>query len=101
MRHAALAAMYLFAPASASAAEVCGNGLDDNGNSMADEGCWPDEVLKICENPLSCKMTGHVAYKTGALVYQLPADIAPAVPYGSPLTFAPAYMSAYSPPSTN
>jgi hypothetical protein len=88
--------------AASATPEVCGDGIDNNGNGMADEGCWPSEALGgVCESPMSCKTTGYIAPKTGDLVYQLPPDLNPTVPYGPALQFKRTYMSAYAPPSTN
>src|SRR5205814_8308497 len=50
-----------------------------------------------CENPLSCADTGDVSPLTGSLRYELPADVAPASPYGVPLAFHRFYMSQYVP----
>ena len=62
--------------------EICGNGIDDDGNGMTDEGCYPTLTTSVCESPLSCGDTGMVSWSTGSLHYDLPPDIAPAVPYG-------------------
>ena len=48
--------------------EVCGNGLDDDANGFADNGCWPAASMGgVCESPMSCAVTGDVASKTGGL----------------------------------
>ena len=80
----------------ARAAEICGNGIDDDANNLVDEGCYPGLVTQ-CENPLSCEDTGYVAPKTGSLHYSLPPDVAPSSPYGLPLSFRRFYMSKYEP----
>ena len=84
-------------PASVEAQEICGNSADDNGNSYADEGCAPSLSLGICESPLSCAQAGAVAPKNGGIVYSVPADLAPTVPYGPSLTFERKYVSLYAP----
>ncbi len=91
----------LIASTRAQAAEICGNGIDDDLDSYADDGCWPAAVMGICQNPMSCKETGDVGPKTGSLVYQLPPDLKVAVPRGLPLEFKRTYMSQYAPPATN
>ena len=81
----------------ASAAETCGDGLDNDTDGLADEGCWPAAVTGVCENPLSCGLTGSIAPKLGAVVYAMAADLAPRVAYGPELTFQRTYMSHYEP----
>ena len=80
----------------ASAAEICGNGIDDDLNNLVDEGCYPGLVTQ-CENPLSCEDTGYVAPKVGGLHYSLPPDVAPSSPFGVPLSFRRFYMSKFEP----
>jgi len=80
-------------------AEICGNGIDDDGNGLTDEGCYPTLSTGVCESPLSCGDTGMVSWSSGSLHYDLPADIAPAVPYGPGIGFRRFYTSMYSPGS--
>src|SRR5437867_934388 len=71
--------------------ETCGDGIDNNGNSMADDGCWPNGALNggnFCESPMPCNTTGDIAPKTGNIVYKLPPDLSPAVPFGPSLVFS-------------
>ena len=75
------------------AAEVCGNGLDDDSDGLDDEGCF----AQVCESPLSCNDTGMVSPLMGALRFQLPPDVAPQVPYGSGIGMRRFYTSMYSP----
>ena len=77
--------------------EICGNGIDDDGNGLTDEGCYPTLTTGLCESPLSCGDTGMVSWSTGSLHYDLPPDIAPAVPYGPGIGFRRFYTSMYSP----
>src|SRR5688572_26515891 len=95
----ALLATALMTSSAWAVPEVCGDGIDNNSNAMADEGCDPNATLGICENPLSCKTTGDIAPKTGYFTYRLPPDIDPAVPFGPSLTFTRTYSSGYTPPS--
>ena len=48
----------------AGAAEICGNGIDDDSNLLVDEGCYPGLATQ-CENPLSCEDAGYVAAMNG------------------------------------
>jgi hypothetical protein len=48
--------------ASATGTEICGNGSDDNGDGVADEGCYPTLTTGVCESPLSCADTGMVSW---------------------------------------
>lgn len=81
--------------------EICGNGIDDDGNGMTDEGCYPTMTTGICESPLSCTDTGMVSWSTGSLHYDVPPDIAPLVPYGPGIGFRRFYTSMYSPTGAN
>jgi len=86
----------------ASAAETCGNGIDDDADGYADEGCgFANSVMGVCESPMSCRETGDIDPVTGAWVYQVPADIAPTVPFGPKFEFKRTFMSQYAPPATN
>ena len=78
-------------------AEICGNGIDDDGNGLTDEGCYPTLSTNVCESPLSCGDTGMVSWSTGSLHYDLPPDISPAVPFGPGIGFRRFYTSMYSP----
>ena len=98
---AALVALIVMSAGSAGAAEICGNGVDDDANGMADEGCMPAQTTGVCESPLDCGLNGAVAPLTGSLTYQLPAaDLAPVVPYGPGISFSRFYTSAYAPGSS-
>jgi hypothetical protein len=81
----------------ARAADVCGDGLDNDADSLADEGCWPAGSTGVCENPLSCGLTGAIAPKMGSVVYPLPPDLDPRSAYGVPITFQRVFMSHYRP----
>ncbi|MGE0550196.1 MAG: hypothetical protein AB7O24_10095 [Kofleriaceae bacterium] len=81
----------------ADAAEVCGNGADDDSDGTADEGCYPGLTTGQCESPLSCAETGIFSPSTGTLHYSLPPDVAPKVPYGPGIGFRRFYTSAYAP----
>jgi len=52
---------------SSEAAEVCGNAVDDDGDDLADEGCYSTLTTGVCESPLSCSDTGMVSPGTGSL----------------------------------
>ncbi len=97
MRSLLLAASLVVLPALAEAAEICGNGLDDDADSLTDEGCYPGLTTDVCESPLSCAETGLVSPIMGSLRYQLPPDVAPRVPYGSGIGFRRFYTSMYAP----
>lgn len=100
MRNVALHTLFAVAVLgwhAASAAEICGNGVDDDGNGLTDEGCYPTLTTGVCESPLSCDDTGMVSWTTGALHYDLPPDVAVHVPYGPPLSFHRYYTSMSSP----
>jgi YD repeat-containing protein len=84
------------APRVHAQAEVCGNGIDDNNNGLTDEGCYPTLTSGVCESPLSCGETGMMSWSTGSLHYDLPPDIAPAVPYGPGIGFRRFYTSMYT-----
>jgi len=91
-----LTALLALTPAAARADEICGdlvNNGDPSTTSLVDEGCYPAAVTGVCESPISCGSTGAVAPKTGQLVYNEPADIAPRVPFGPPLALSRNYMS--------
>jgi hypothetical protein len=102
MRHLVLSTAWVAALAigttrPAAAAEICGNGIDDDANGMADEGCNPKAVTGICASPHDCSITGTVAPRTGALTYPLPPDLEIKVPRGPGLTFRRVYTSLYEP----
>jgi hypothetical protein len=92
-------ALALVATQSARAADVCGNGVDDDADGETDEGCYPG-LTTVCESPLSCEETGFVSPSTGSLRYSLPADIAPRVPWGPSIGLRRFYTSQSSPPAT-
>jgi hypothetical protein len=79
------------------AAEICGNATDDDGNGLADEGCYPTLTTGQCESPLSCEDTGMVSPSTGSMRYALPPDVAPKVPYGPGIGLRRFYLSTYAP----
>ena len=92
----ALALAFVVVSASpASATEICGDGLDNDSDSMADEQCFPGGA--ITANPLSESLTGTIAPKLGSVVYTLPPDFDPHVAYGPPLRFQRVYLSHYQP----
>lgn len=78
------------------AAEICGNGVDDDSDGMADEGCY-DLASGVCESPLSCHETGMVSPLVGSLRYQLPPDVAPKVPFGPGVGLRRFYSSQFWP----
>lgn len=86
-----------FFSSAAVAAEICGNGIDDDGDGLLDEGCAPTAVTGVCESPLSCGETGMVSPSTGALQYALPADVNPRVPWGPGIGLRRFYTSKYDP----
>jgi len=99
---AAAMASILAVSTQAQAAEICGNGIDEDADGYADSGCgFANWVMGVCESPMSCAETGDIDPVTGAWVYQLPADIAPTVPFGPKFEFRRTYMSKYAPPATN
>jgi RHS repeat-associated protein len=98
MRHASVVlALILFGSSSSFAAEICGNGIDDDGNGLTDEGCYPTLTSGVCESPLSCDDTGDVSWATGSLHYTLPPDVTTNVPYGPGIGFRRIYTSMYAP----
>jgi RHS repeat-associated protein len=80
--------------------EICGNGIDDDNDGFADEGCYPG-LAGVADSPLPLSDTGLVSPTTGSLYYRLPPDVAPKVPYGPSLALARVYVSKYSPPATS
>ena len=48
----------LLAARPVQAAEVCGNAVDDDGDDLADEGCYSALTTGVCESPLSCRRYG-------------------------------------------
>lgn len=83
----------------AHAAEICGNGIDDDADGIADEGCYPG-LTTVCESPLSCTTTGMVSPSTGSLRYALAPDIMPSVPFGPNIGLRRFYTSQSKPAST-
>ena len=81
----------------AGAAEICGNGIDDDANGLTDEGCYSPMITGQCESPLSCNETGFVAPLTGSLRHSLPPDVAPRVPWGPGIGLRRFYLSKYAP----
>ena len=92
-----MACLVLGVRTAGATAEICGNDIDDDGNGMVDEGCAPTITTGVCESPLSCGTTGMVSWKTGALHYDLPADLSPKVPYGPGIGLRRFYTSTYAP----
>ena len=89
----AIGLLTLSLTADAAAAEICGNGQDDDADGLADEGC----AALTCDSPLSCRDTGMVSPRMGALQYALPPDVAPRVPYGPSISLTRYYLSMYAP----
>ncbi|MBA3398227.1 MAG: hypothetical protein H0T89_36715 [Deltaproteobacteria bacterium] len=81
----------------ADAAEICGNGLDDDANGATDESCYPTLTTGQCESPLSCEDTGMISPSSGSTRYSLPPDIAPKVPFGPGIGMRRFYLSKYAP----
>jgi RHS repeat-associated protein len=79
------------------ATEICGDGQDNDSNSLTDEGCQPHQVSGQTEAPLPSQVTGVVSPKSGQLIWTEPPDLTPSVPYGPPLTFQRTYLSQYDP----
>ncbi len=97
LRHALITIAILAPTAAEASPEICGNDIDDDGNGLTDEGCYPSLTTGVCESPLSCGDTGMVSWTTGSLHYDLAPDIAPAVPYGPGIGFRRFYTPSYSP----
>jgi hypothetical protein len=85
------------AEAAAQAAEICGNGADDDADGFADESCYPGLTNPLVDSPLSTNDTGIISPSTGSLYYTLPPDVAPRVPLGPGLRFQRAYASKIDP----
>lgn len=83
----------VFASTPAGAAEICGNAVDDDGDDLADEGCYPTLTTGVCESPLSCGDTGLVSPGSGSLHFSLPPDVAPSVPYGPGIGMRRTFLS--------
>jgi hypothetical protein len=86
--------------ARAQTAEICGNGIDDDGDGFADEGCYPGLTNPLVDSPLSTADTGLISPSKGALYYAMPPDIAAKVPYGPSLALRRTYVSMNSPGAT-
>src|SRR6266480_1661132 len=94
IRNFAIAATILCASPSAWAtAEICGNGVDDDGDGYADEGCYPGLTTGITDSPLSTADTGLISPSTGSLYYPLPPDVAPKTAIGFPIAMRRTYAS--------
>src|SRR3989442_10766760 len=100
IRKLVVVATVLLAAPAAEATEICGNNIDDDSNGLTDEGCYPTLTTGVCESPLSCGTSGMIAWTTGSLHYDLPPDIAPAVPWGPGIGLRRFYASMYAPGST-
>jgi RHS repeat-associated protein len=87
------ASLLVLCPVTADAQETCGDLVDNDSDGLTDEQCNPAAVTGVCESPISCGTTGAVAPRTGQLVYNEPADIAPRVPFGPPLALGRNYGS--------
>jgi hypothetical protein len=95
---AAVIAFGLFASrANAQTAEVCGNGIDDDADGFADEGCYPALTNPLVDSPLSTADTGLISPSKGSLYYAMPPDIAAKTPYGPRLSFQRTYVSMHNP----
>ncbi len=94
---ASLIASALAVPTPLLAAEICGNGADDDADNLADEGCYPTLTTGVCESPLSCGETGMISPSTGSLRYALPPDVNPKVPWGPGIGLRRFYTSQYNP----
>jgi RHS repeat-associated protein len=94
---ASLIAGAIALPTPLLAAEICGNGLDDDADNLADEGCYPTLTTGVCESPLSCGQTGMISPSTGSLRYALPPDVNPKVPWGPGIGLRRFYTSQYNP----
>src|SRR6266536_1040207 len=77
--------------------EICGNGIDDDGDGFADESCYPGLTAGMVDSPLSTHDTGMVSPSTGSLYYHLPPDVAPHVACGPSISFVRSYASFYNP----
>lgn len=86
-----------FTSSSVGAAETCGNGVDDDSDGLADEGCFPAGVTGVHDSPFSDSVTGYVAPVTGQLIFPERPDLAPRVPYGPSIAFQRTYFSQYEP----
>jgi RHS repeat-associated protein len=86
-------------PAAAQTAEICGNGVDDNGNGFADEGCYPGLSNPLVDSPLPTSATGLISPSRGALYYPLPPDISFRIVLDGlgPLEFRRRYLSMHAP----
>jgi hypothetical protein len=83
----ALGLSLLVTPEPPRAAEICGDGVDNDSNTKTDEGCQAPRVTGIHESPLPSSATGMVSPKSGQVVYPEPPDLAPTVAFGPPLEF--------------
>lgn len=95
MKRLLLLALALLLPARLALANTeayCGNGVDDDTDGEADEGCYPDTYLHICESPLPCDTAG-APEPNGGVRLPRPPDISVKVPYGPPLEFQRFYTS--------
>jgi len=87
----------LASSASAQTAEVCGNGVDDDGDFFADEGCYPGITNPLVDSPLSTADTGLISPSKGALYYPMPPDVWARAPYGPSISFHRTYVSQNNP----
>jgi YD repeat-containing protein len=85
-------------PPPAGAVDICGNGADDDSNSLLDEGCNPEGYLKIREAPLPATAIGIIAPISGQQIWTEPPDFDVQVPYGPQLRLQRRYNSLVSAP---
>jgi hypothetical protein len=66
-------------PERGRAAETCGDGVDNDSDNLADEGCQPHLVHGVVEAPLPTQFAGVVAPISGQLTWTEPPDLNPSV----------------------
>lgn len=93
----ALSVAFIPVTSSWASSEVCGDAQDNDGDGLADDGCYPQSVTGVCEQPLSCARRPTVSPGTGNLTYWMPPDITPVVPYGPGIGFRRVYISKFDP----
>ena len=82
------------------AAEVCGNGVDDDGDGFSDESCYPGLTNPLVDSPLPVRETGLISPSTGSLYYPVAPDLSAKTPWGPSLVFRRTYASQIQPPGT-
>jgi hypothetical protein len=73
--------------------DICGNGIDDDGDGLLDECCNPERYLHVREAPLARRDVGIAAPITGQQAWTEPADFDIDVAYGPDLQFVRSYDS--------